>query len=69
MAAGAVAAQTVADHSYTPGPLNLGTTYYWKVDEVGGAGPYVGDLWSFTTREYAVVDDFEAYNDDGQPHL
>ena len=53
----------MADHSYTPGPLNLGTTYYWKVDEVGGAGPYAGDLWSFTTREYAVVDDFEAYND------
>ena len=30
--------QTVANHSYTPGPMNLGTTYYWKVDEVGDAG-------------------------------
>ena len=24
---------------------------------------------SFTTQEYAVVDDFESYNDNGQPHL
>jgi hypothetical protein len=63
VAAGTVTAQTVTGHSLTPGPLNLGTQYYWKVDEIGGAGPYAGDLWSFTTREYAVVDDFEAYND------
>jgi hypothetical protein len=63
VASGAVTAQTVADHSLTSGPLNLGTKYYWRVDEIGGAGPYAGDLWSFTTQEYAVVDDFEAYND------
>ncbi|MCX5645798.1 MAG: discoidin domain-containing protein [Phycisphaerae bacterium] len=63
VAAGAVAAQTVTDHNGAPGPMNLGTTYYWRVDEIGGAGPYAGSVWSFTTQEYAVVDDFEAYND------
>jgi hypothetical protein len=60
---GTVAAQTVADHSFTPGSLTFGTTYYWKVDEVNTV-TYPGDLWSFTTQEYAVVDDFEGYNDD-----
>ena len=44
--------------------MNLGTKYYWKVDEVGAAGTQAGNLWSFTTQAYAVVDDFEAYNDD-----
>ena len=58
------AAQTVTDHSYTPGPMNLGTKYYWKVDEIGATGTQAGNLWSFTTQAYAVVDDFEAYTDD-----
>jgi S-formylglutathione hydrolase len=40
---------TVPDHSYTPGPLAPGTTYYWRIDEIGGAGPYEGEVWSFTT--------------------
>ncbi|MCX5644748.1 MAG: discoidin domain-containing protein [Phycisphaerae bacterium] len=53
-----------AEHSLTPASLNFGTTYYWKVNEVGGAGPYEGQVWSFATQEYLPVDDFEAYNDD-----
>ena len=63
VAGGTVAAKTVADHAFTPGSLNFGTTYYWKVDEVNTV-TYPGDVWSFTTQEYAVVDDFESYNDD-----
>jgi hypothetical protein len=59
---GTVAAKTVADHGYTPGSLNFGTMYYWKVDEVN-AVTYPGNVWSFTTQEYAVVDDFESYTD------
>ncbi|HRS13385.1 MAG TPA: discoidin domain-containing protein, partial [Sedimentisphaerales bacterium] len=60
-------AGTVATSSYTPAGLNLGTTYYWRVDEVNEAeatSVWVGDLWSFTAQEYLVVDDFESYNDD-----
>jgi len=43
-----------------------GKTYYWKVNEVNdSATPYSwnGDVWRFSTPQYATVDDFEAYND------
>jgi hypothetical protein len=36
--------------SYTPEGLERGTTYYWRVDEVGGAVPVAGEVWSFTVR-------------------
>jgi len=62
VANGTVAAKTVADHAFTPGTLDLATTYYWKVDEVN-AVTYPGDVWSFTTTAYGIVDDFESYND------
>jgi hypothetical protein len=65
VAGGTAAAKTVADPGYTPGSLTFGTTYYWKVDEVNTV-TYPGNVWSFTTQEYAVVDDFESYNDDDQ---
>jgi regulation of enolase protein 1 (concanavalin A-like superfamily) len=63
VADGTATAETVTSHGFDPGALDFGTTYYWKVDEVGTA-TYPGTLWSFTTREYAVVDDFESYTDD-----
>jgi regulation of enolase protein 1 (concanavalin A-like superfamily) len=62
VANGTAQAETVTDHSYLPAALDFGTTYYWKVDEIGAA-TYPGDVWSFTTQEYAVVDDFESYTD------
>ena len=62
VAAGTATAKTVTDHGFTPGSLNFGTTYYWKVDEVN-AVTYPGSVWAFTTQPYAVVDDFESYND------
>ncbi|MFB0554773.1 MAG: LamG domain-containing protein [Phycisphaerae bacterium] len=52
--------------SYDPGKLELGVTYYWRIDEVNSANPdspWPGILWSFTTANFLVVDDFEAYND------
>jgi hypothetical protein len=64
VAGGAAAANTVAGPKYTPGALNLGSTYFWKVDEVVDTGTHQGDLWSFTTQEYTTIDDFEDYNDD-----
>jgi hypothetical protein len=42
----------------------LGTTYYWKVDEVNdAASPSVwsGPVWSLSTTPFLVVDDFESY--------
>jgi len=50
---------------YEPGLLDFGQTYYWKVNEVNDAASpssWEGDLWSFSTIEYFVVDDFEGYD-------
>jgi len=63
VANGTAPAQTVTDHSFTPDMLGYGTTYYWRVDEVN-AVTYPGEVWSFTTEAYGVVEDFESYTDD-----
>ena len=47
--------------------VDLGQSYYWKVVEVNDAQTpksWDGDLWTFTTADALVVDDFESYNDD-----
>ncbi len=52
-------------NEYTP-ILNYDTTYYWRVDEVSDAdpqSPIKGDVWSFTTANFVVVEDFESYSD------
>jgi regulation of enolase protein 1 (concanavalin A-like superfamily) len=59
---GTAPVQVVTKHGFDPSSLNFGTTYYWKVDEIGAA-TYPGDVWKFTTEEYAVVDNFESYDD------
>jgi len=50
--------------SYDAGLLELGTTYYWRVDEVYDGNPLKGPVWSFTVGDYLLVDDFESYTDD-----
>ena len=50
---------------YNPGPLLWDTTYYWRIDEVNDANPdspWIGNVWSFTTANFPVVDDFEDYD-------
>ncbi|MFC1781499.1 LamG-like jellyroll fold domain-containing protein [Planctomycetota bacterium] len=57
---------TVNQPDYNPLPLDIGTKYYWRVDEVNNAEEiplWEGRIWSFTTQDYLVVDDFEDYND------
>ena len=50
--------------SFDPGGLLPGTTYYWRIDEKATDGTTTtGKIWSFTTAEFVVVDDFEDYND------
>ncbi|MCU0915597.1 MAG: discoidin domain-containing protein [Planctomycetes bacterium] len=47
-------------------PLELGRSYFWKVVEVNEAQnpkSWEGDVWTFTTAEALVVEDFERYND------
>ncbi|MDI9430745.1 MAG: discoidin domain-containing protein, partial [Planctomycetota bacterium] len=60
-------AATTQAASFAPDDLVFGDVYYWRVDEVNpDASPdtWEGDLWSFTTAEYATIDDIESYTDD-----
>ena len=63
---GNVPVSIVTEAQDGPMSLDLGETYYWKVNEVNMAEPPTmleGDIWSFSTQEFLVVDDFESYND------
>ncbi len=64
----ALADDTVTDHSYTPASLEFGTNYWWKVDEVTDVGTCPGEVWSFTTQEFASIDSFEDYTDNMEAH-
>ncbi len=58
-------AGSTATNSFTPS-LDLGTAYYWRVDEVNAAeaiSTWTGDVWNFTTASAIAVDDMESYND------
>jgi len=57
-------AGTPGTAAYDPGALNLGTTYYWQVTELQDAESWQGAIWSFSTKAYLVVEDFESYNDE-----
>jgi hypothetical protein len=57
--------KALGDESYDPGKLAWFTTYYWRVDEVNAVNPdspWVGNVWSFTTGDFILIDDFEDYN-------
>ncbi len=59
-------AGTVSSATFAPA-LEFGSTYYWQVVEVNAADAvtaWIGDVWDFSTQEYASIDGFEAYNDD-----
>jgi hypothetical protein len=50
---------------YEPEKLTWYTTYYWRIDEVNNVkpdSPWTGNVWSFTTGDFLVVDDFEDYD-------
>jgi hypothetical protein len=49
-------------NTFEPGDLELARTYYWRVDEVNGPDVWPGRVWSFTTADHIVVDDFETYD-------
>ena len=61
-----IGSRQLGSESYEPGMLAWNTTYYWRVDEIDTANPdspWVGKVWSFTTADFLVVDDFELYDD------
>jgi len=57
--------QNVNVNTFEPARLDMETTYYWRVDEVNSLNPespWVGEVWSFRTGAFLVVDDFEDYD-------
>jgi hypothetical protein len=58
--------------TYDPGTLELDKTYYWRIDEVDVLDPdglWKGNIWSFTTANFIVIDDFESYTDEEGNHI
>jgi len=67
VAEGSALIDTTGETAVDPGPLDLGVTYFWKVNEVNqaeGISTWEGDVWSFATQAHLVVDDFESYDDE-----
>ncbi len=59
-------AGTADSASFAPA-LEFGSTYYWQVVEVNEAeaiSTWAGDVWTFSTQEFALIDGFETYTDD-----
>jgi hypothetical protein len=57
----------LGDESYEPDKLAWNTTYYWRIDGVNDTNPdspWAGKVWSFTTADFMIIDDFEGYTDD-----
>jgi len=69
VADGTALVDVVADNQFDLGALDLqlDSTYYWMIAEVNEAeslSTWNGAVWSFSTQEYFVVEDFESYTDD-----
>ncbi len=57
--------KALGEESYDPGKLAINTEYFWRIDEVNDVdpeSPWVGNVWSFTTGDFFVIDDFEDYD-------
>ncbi len=55
---GVLVGQGLSDAGFDPGRLELGQTYYWRVDEVNGAPDntvFTGNVWSFTVEPYSYI--------------
>ena len=55
--------RAIGAESYDPGGLAWDSSYAWRVDEVYPSGTVKGLVWTFTTADFILVDDFESYND------
>jgi hypothetical protein len=61
--------KNLGDEKYDPGQLGQDTTYCWRIDEVDGQNnTSKGTVWTFTTADYLVVDDWESYNNIDPPN-
>jgi hypothetical protein len=57
--------------SFDPGLLEWDTDYYWRIDEINDVNansPWKGNVWTFRTANFFVIDDFESYNNMDPPN-
>ena len=54
--------KAVGAETLDPGAMAWETAYYWRVDAVYADKTVKGLVWSFTTADFLVVDDFEDYD-------
>jgi len=62
--------KALGEESLDAGPLDYNAVYYWRVDEVNDlnpGSPWKGNVWTFDTGDFLVVDDFETYDDIDPP--
>ena len=55
----------LGSESLDPGRLDWNTNYYWRVDGINNLNsnsPWTGNVWSFTTADFILIDDFEDYD-------
>ena len=53
------------DLSWQCPPLAPSTTYYWRIDAVANGlpqSPWIGDVWTFSTTDSILLEDFEEYD-------
>ena len=56
----------IGNEKFQTDELAWDTTYHWRVDEVNDLNPdspWRGNLWSFTTADFLIVDDMEEHPD------
>ncbi|MHC4646266.1 MAG: LamG domain-containing protein [Planctomycetota bacterium] len=49
-------------NEYDPGGLDMGATWYWRIDEVNGPNTWKGKVWRFSVANFLIVDDMQSYN-------
>jgi len=54
--------KALGDETLNPGELDWDTMYYWRVDAVYADNTVKGLVWTFTTADFLVIDDFEEYD-------
>ncbi len=59
--------KALGNETLDPGKLAWHASYCWRVDAVYSTGTAKGLVWSFTTADFLLVDDFESYNDIDPP--
>ena len=45
-----------SETTYEPGTMEMGTTYYWRIDEVNEPNLWPGDVWSFKTMAWEATE-------------